>query len=209
MSYLKKATGDEIWDYLERTGFVEKYGRGNIDALLKVSEQRTFSPLSSGAGRLFDAVAALMGVCDRNTFEGEAAMALESLVLEELDEDYPVDIRFNDPMTIDFSMAFLRILRDILKKDDRRVIASRFHNTVASAIIGVAAKLCAVHNIGRVVMSGGVFQNSYLLHRVEKGLTAAGLDVYVNELVPCNDAGISLGQAYVLRERIKEGMFAI
>ena len=209
VSYLKKATGDEIWDYLERTGFVEKYGRGNIDALLKVSEQRTFSPLSSGAGRLFDAVAALMGVCDRNTFEGEAAMALESLVLEELDEDYPVDIRFNDPMTIDFSMAFLRILRDILKKDDRRVIASRFHNTVASAIIGVAAKLCAVHNIGRVVMSGGVFQNSYLLHRVEKGLTAAGLDVYVNELVPCNDAGISLGQAYVLRERIKEGMFAI
>jgi hydrogenase maturation protein HypF len=209
VSYLKKATGDEIWDYLERAGFVEKYAAGNIDAVLKVSEQRTFSPLSSGAGRLFDAVAALMGVCDRNTFEGEAAMALESLLLEDLNDDYPVDIRFSDPMTIDFSMAFLRILGDIVKKEDRRIIASRFHNTVASAIIGVACKLSAVSNIGKVVLSGGVFQNSYLLHRVQKGLGEAGLNVYVNELVPCNDAGISLGQAYILRERIKAGMFAI
>jgi hydrogenase maturation protein HypF len=209
VSYLKKATGDEIWEYLGRAGFVEKYGAGNIDALLKVSELQTFSPLSSGAGRLFDAVAALLGVCDRNTFEGEAAMALESLLPEGLDDDYAVDIRFSDPMTIDFSMAFLRILSDMLRKEDRGIIASRFHNTVASAIITVACRLSAVNNIGKVALSGGVFQNSYLLRRVQKGLAEAGLGVYVNELVPCNDAGISLGQAYVLRERIKAGVFAI
>lgn len=206
VSYLKKAAGDEIWDYIGSAGFVERYGKENIEALLKVSEQKVFSPLSSGAGRLFDAVSALMGVCDRNTFEGEAAMALESLVREDLDDDYPVDIRFNDPMEIDFSMTFLRILNDILKKEDRRIIASKFHNTVASSIIGVVGKLSVVNNIRKVVMSGGVFQNSYLLHRVESGLKAAGLDVYINELVPCNDAGVSLGQAYLVRERIKAGV---
>jgi hydrogenase maturation protein HypF len=206
VSYLKNAAGDEIWDYLGPAGFVKRYGKENIGAVLKVAEQRAFSPLSSGAGRLFDAVSALMGVCDKNTFEGEAAMALESLLLEDLDEDYPVDIRFNDPMGIDFSMTLLSIVNDILKREDKRIIASRFHNTVASSITGVVSKLSVVNNITQVVMSGGVFQNSYLLERVKNSLMSAGLDVYVNELVPCNDAGVSLGQAYILRERIKAGV---
>jgi hydrogenase maturation protein HypF len=204
ISYVKKAAGAEVREYLKPAGFVEKYG-SRIDDILKLCDAKAFSPLSSGAGRLFDAVAALLGLCDVNTFEGEAAIALESLALEDVEDDYPADISFRDPMEIDFSLPLLGILKDIETGEDRRVISSKFHNTVASSIIAVVIKLCAVTGIRRAVLSGGVFQNSYLLSRVMTGLRGEGCDVYTNELVPCNDGGISLGQAYILRERLKKG----
>jgi hydrogenase maturation protein HypF len=186
-------------------GFIGRYGREEIENILKISGNRAFSPLSSGAGRLFDAVSALTGVCDRNTFEGEAAIALEAVTLDDIHEDYPVDVIFKDPMEIDFSMTFLSILKDMERKVDIRVIASKFHNTVSSSIINVVLKLSQINNIRKVVLSGGVFQNFYLLNRVMNGLLPEGLVVAVNELVPCNDAGISLGQAYILRERLRGG----
>jgi hydrogenase maturation protein HypF len=203
VSCVKKAAGREVIDYLGPAGFVERYGIEKIETILKIREDKTLSPLSSGAGRLFDAVAALTGVCDRNTFEGEAAIALESLVLDDVVEDYPVDISFRDPMRIDFSMVILSILKDIEAGEERRVISSKFHNTVASAIAAVVLKLSAVTGIRKVVLSGGVFQNTCLAERVMKGLLPEGMNVYTNELVPCNDGGISLGQAYIVRERIK------
>jgi hydrogenase maturation protein HypF len=91
-------------------------------------------------------------------------------------------------------------------KGDKRVIATKFHNTVASSIIYVVLKLSLVNNIKKAVLSGGVFQNSYLLGKVTDGLKAEGLSVYSNKIVPCNDAGISLGQAYIARESIKAGL---
>ncbi len=206
VSYMKKAAGDEMWDYMGPSGFVEKYGREKIEKIVKVAEQPEFSPLSSGAGRLFDAVSALIGACDMNTFEGEAAIALEALVLDDLDDDYPVNIRFKDPMEIDFSLTILSILKDMEKGEEKSVISSKFHNTVAHAIIAVVSKLSAVANLKKVVLSGGVFQNCYLMNRAVNGLRSAGFEVYVNECVPCNDAGISLGQAYIIRERIKAGI---
>jgi hydrogenase maturation protein HypF len=205
LAYLLEAVGENIWEYIGPTGFVEKYGREKIEGILKISGMRDFSPLSCGAGRLFDAVSALMGVCGENTFEGEAAMALESLVLDGLDDDYPVDIRFKEMTGIDFCPAVLGILRDLGDRVDKRVIATKFHNTVATAVLRTAVKLSAAHNIRKVALSGGVFQNTYLLKRLAYFLRYEGLEVYVNELVPSNDAGISLGQAYILRERLKAG----
>ncbi|OGW25532.1 MAG: hypothetical protein A2X59_00815 [Nitrospirae bacterium GWC2_42_7] len=89
---------------------------------------------------------------------------------------------------------------------DKRIIATKFHNTVAHAIIIVVGKISLINNIRKIVLSGGVFQNSYLTEKVMNSMRAEGLSVYINELVPCNDAGISLGQAYILRERIKAGI---
>lgn len=205
ISYLKEAAADEIMDYIGPTGFIEKYGKDLVDRIIKLASDRTFSPLSSSAGRLFDAVAALMGICDRNTFEGEAAIALESMVMAGIEEYYPVDISFKDPIEIDFSNAVLKIINDMESHTDRRLIATRFHNTVASAVIVVVLKLSLVNNIRKVVLSGGVFQNCYLMGKVADNLRAEGLSVYINEIVPCNDAGISLGQAYIARERLRTG----
>lgn len=206
VSYLKETAGREVWDYLKPTGFIEKYGEALIDNILKISENKQFSPLSSGAGRLFDAVSALIGVCDRNTFEGEAAIALESLVDEGRSEDYPVDISFREVMEIDFSHMILRIIDDMQRNPDLRLISTRFHNTVAAAICSVVLKLSLTHNIRRTVLSGGVFQNSYLLSMVREKLVSEGLAVHLHETVPCNDACISLGQAYIIRERMKAGL---
>lgn len=205
VSYLKEAAADEIMDFIGPTGFIEKYGKETIERIIKIASDRKFSPLSSSAGRLFDAVSALLGICDKNTFEGEAAIALESAAIDGIHEDYPVDISFKDPVEIDFSNAILKILEDMERHTDKRIIATKFHNTVAAAIIPVVLKLSLVNNIRKVVLSGGVFQNVYLLGKVTDSLRAETLSVYVNEIVPCNDAGISLGQAYIARERLKSG----
>lgn len=205
ISYLKEAAADEIMDFIGPTGFVEKYGKDAIERIIKIAADRKFSPLSSSAGRLFEAVSALLGICDKNTFEGEAAIALEAMVTDGIYEDYPVNIRFRDPVEIDFSHAILKIIEDMKRHTDKRVIATKFHNTVAAAIILVVLKLSLVNNIRKVVLSGGVFQNVYLLGKVTDSLRAEALSVYVNEIVPCNDAGVSLGQAYIARERLKAG----
>jgi hydrogenase maturation protein HypF len=205
VSYIKEATGDEVWSYIEHTGILEKFGKDTVEKVLQIRENSSFSPLSSGAGRLFDAVSALAGICYVNTFEGEAAMALESFASEDIFVDYPVDISFKDPMIIDFSQAILYIIEDIRNKAGLQVISSKFHNSVVSMILRIVMKIALTYNIHVAVLSGGVFQNLYLLNRVIDGLTAEGIDVFTNELVPCNDAGISLGQAFIIRERFKSG----
>lgn len=205
VSYLREAAGSAIWDYLAAAGLIERHGRDSLERIVTLCPQRAFSPLSTAAGRLFDAVSALTGVCDRNTFEGEAAMAIESLATEGLYDDYPVDISFKDQVEVDFSPTVLSIVADLERCTDTRVISTKFHNTVAAAIVRVVLKLSLVTNVRTVIISGGVFQNGYLLARVLDMLGSEGLSVHTNVMVPCNDAGISLGQAYLVRERIRAG----
>jgi hydrogenase maturation protein HypF len=206
VSYLKDATGDEVIPYLKSIGFLKRYGAKQIDTLLKVIGNRQFSPLSSGAGRLFDAISAMTGVCDQNTFEGEAAIALEAIAAPDITEDYPVDIKFRETMEIDFSHTILGIIRDMTKGEEKGLISSKFHNTIISAIQRVVEKLSSLHQIKDVVLCGGVFQNMYLLERTVSRLRTSGMLVYIHDKVPTNDAGISLGQAYIIRERIREGI---
>ncbi len=206
VSYIKDAVDSDLMRYLEEIGFVERYGYETILQVASISEKRDFSPMTSGAGRLFDAVSAMLGICDKNTFEGEAAIALEAVALSDIDEDYPVDIKFKEPMEIDFSQTILRITDDLTRGVDKGVIASKFHNTVVTVILRVVQELCARHGLRDVVLSGGVFQNIYLLKNIISKLRFAGMDVYINEKVPCNDAGISLGQAYIIRERLKQSI---
>ncbi len=203
LSYLKDAFGNDVMRFLEPTGFIEKYGEKKISDILQIADKSNFSPLSSGAGRLFDAVSALIGVCDLNTFEGEASIALESAALKGIDQDYPVDIHLDDHIEIDFSHTFIALVDDLKRYVDRSIMSAKFHNTVAMAIIRVVLKLSLMNNIKTVALSGGVFQNLYLLGKVADGLQAEGLAVYANEKVPCNDAGISLGQAFLARELMK------
>jgi hydrogenase maturation protein HypF len=203
VAYVKDIAGSDTMDYLKSIGFIERYGNERLNNILKICDKRPFSPLSSGAGRLFDAVSAILGICDKNTFEGEAAMALESITRPDVVDDYPADIKLREPIEIDFSQTILRIINDLVNGVDKSIIASNFHNAVATVILRVVQKLSSIHMIEEVVLSGGVFQNIYLLERTIARLRSIGMEVYINEKVPCNDAGISLGQAYILRERIK------
>lgn len=206
VSCIKDIAGDETLDYLKAIGFIERYGEERIQDVLTISGKRQFSPLSSGAGRLFDAISALISLCDKNTFEGEAAIALEAVSRPDVVNDYPVDIKSREIIEVDFSQTVLGIINDLVRGEDKGVISSRFHNTVVAAILRVVKKLSTLYSIKDVVLCGGVFQNMYMLEHAIAGLNAGGMKVYIHSKVPTNDAGISLGQAYIIRERIKAGL---
>ena len=206
LSYLKEASGEDLVTRLLPAEFLERHGEQKIRDILMLAGHRDFSPLSSGAGRLFDAVSALLGICSRNTFEGEASIALESFAREGIEEAYPADIHARDRISIDFSHTILAIIDDMKRGLDRGIIAAKFHNTIVQTVMRVVLKLSMVNNIRQTALCGGVFQNAYLSERIRKGLKEEGIQVYEHFMVPCNDAGISLGQAYIARERIKAGI---
>jgi hydrogenase maturation protein HypF len=204
ISFIKEVAGDKTIPYLKNIGFIDRYGDKRIQDILKIIDNRQFSPLSSGAGRLFDAVSALMGVCNKNTFEGEAAIALEAITRPGILDDYPVDIKLRDPVEIDFSQTVLKIIEDLTKGENKGTISSKFHNTLVTVIVKVVKRLSDLHLFKDVVLCGGVFQNMYLLERAMDSLTSIGMKIHIHDKVPTNDAGISLGQAYIIRERIKK-----
>ncbi len=206
ISYINAATGESSTELLAAIGFTQRYGRQAIEQVTKIAAIRELSPLASGAGRLFDAVSAMIGVCDRNTFEGEAAMALEALTTEGIDDEYPVVFtRGNGYTVLDFRDAINALLADLQRNEQRPVMATRFHNTIASAIRTTVRYLHQRTGIRDVALSGGTFQNRYLLTRTMALLAADALRVHTNMQMPPNDACISLGQAYLVRERLKKG----
>jgi hydrogenase maturation protein HypF len=205
VSYIMDAVGDKARDHLDNMGFIWNYGREAIEKLMIIARSREFSPLASGAGRLFDAVSAMLGVCDRNTFEGEAAMALEALAQEGIDDEYRVEFNKENGYTvIDFSPMIRAIIADLDEKTTREIISTKFHNTIVSVVRTMVRDLGQQYGLRDVALSGGTFQNLYVLNRVIKALSLDGMNVITNQNVPCNDACISLGQAYIVRERMKE-----
>ena len=203
ISYIFDIAGDEAIQYLESIGFVERYSNERVNSIITIVDKKQFSPLSSGAGRLFDAVSAMLGICDKNTFEGEAAIALESITRPDITDDYPIDIKFKEPIEVDFSHTILKIIDDLLHGQDKGIISSKFHNTIATVIFRVVQKLSSLHKINDIALSGGVLKNMYILHTTIYKLNTIGVKTHINEKVPSNDAGISLGQVYILRERMK------
>ncbi|MFN3740707.1 MAG: carbamoyltransferase HypF, partial [Thermodesulfovibrionales bacterium] len=204
VSLLQEIAGSEVWDYVEIAGFDRKYGKETIDNILRILHDRTLSPLSSGAGRFFDAMAALTGLCDKNTFEAEAPIALESIIDESITGDYAIDMVFKDDMIdIDVSSIIPAVMEDIRERVNPSAISTKFHNTFVNSIVRAVAKISMLTGIRDVCLSGGVFQNRYVLKNVILKLKQAGFKVYTNRALPPNDASIALGQAYILREVIK------
>jgi hydrogenase maturation protein HypF len=196
--------GADAEPLLRSLGYAARHGERELRQVLQIAASREVSPLSSGAGRLFDAVSALMGLCDRNTFEGEAALALESRVRDGIPDDYPVELVERNGYTVaDFSPLLRSVVHDMLAGRDRGVMAAKFHNSVAGVVRRVVLRIRKLRGIGKVALSGGTFQNRYLRERCIGELQGSGLQVYVNGAMPPNDACISLGQAYIIRERLR------
>jgi hydrogenase maturation protein HypF len=150
------------------------------------------SPLTTGMGRLFDAVASLLGLRHNVSFHAQSAIALEQLALGTADPgSYPFVI---DKGNIDYRPMIRMITEDILADVPGGLIARKFHNTITDMIISVSEALGRSTGFRRVALSGGVFQNSILLQDVTGALTERGFIPLVHQLVPANDGGISLGQ---------------
>ena len=156
-------------------------------------------PLTSSAGRLFDGVAALVGVRHEVQFEAQAAMELETLAADlPGDETYPVGVRRQDGVMILETMSMVRaIVRDLLREAPIAWIAAKFHNTLAEVIQLVCRRLRHRSGVTAVALSGGVFQNVRLLSETVTRLEQDGFTVYTHHVGPPNDGGVSLGQAAV------------
>ena len=152
---------------------------------------------TSACGRLFDAVASIAGVRDEVNFEAQAAIELEMSALAGVDAAYPFEIGSGGPWQIDVRPAIERIVADVLAAKPRGWIAAAFHNTVAAIIVEVCVRLRAADGIARVCLSGGTFQNLYLLQHALAGLRARDFEVFLHAKVPPNDGGIALGQAVI------------
>ncbi len=152
----------------------------------KLLDANTRVFVTTSAGRLFDAAAALLGFTREVTYEGQAAIWLEQLARRSNTKDvYP----FPD---LDYRPLLLGVIADRVRGRDRCDIARAFQRSVANGIHGTAAELCERYSTNVVVLSGGVFQNELLLHDLK---TLFAEEVWINSAVPPNDGGISLGQA--------------
>jgi hydrogenase maturation protein HypF len=159
--------------------------------LLRSAWQRGFNcPRTSSAGRLFDAAAALLGLVSRASFEAQAPMALEAAVAE---ETYPITLPLrNAGLLVSDWEPLLDLLRNTNLSPGER--AASFHATLARVVLDQARAVRAVHDVSRIGLTGGVFQNRVLCERIACDATADGFEVFIHERVPCNDAGLSFGQ---------------
>lgn len=147
-------------------------------------------PLSSSMGRLFDAVAALCGLPERVSFEGEAAMQLEAAVDPGEAGSYPLPMSQAVPAVVDWRPLLDRVLEDLHAGCPCGAVAGRFHNALAALAVQLARRAACE----RIVLTGGCFQNRWLTRRVRAELSQAGFEVYTQQRVPPGDGGIALGQ---------------
>jgi len=152
------------------------------------------SPVTTSMGRLFDAVSALCGIRLEVSYEGQAAIELESVAEPGDHGRYELPI---DRGVLDARPTVLAVAADLRAGADPAVVAARFHDTVAAATAYECVAAAAQHGVGTVVLSGGVFANRRLLASIAGRLRAAGLRVLVPERVPPGDGGIAFGQASV------------
>ncbi|MFH0731595.1 MAG: hypothetical protein V2A72_01585 [Candidatus Omnitrophota bacterium] len=155
-------------------------------------------PLSSSAGRTFDAAAALLGICQRANYEAEGPIKLEALCDKNTKSFYNFKtVKANSCFIIDTDGLFLGMVNDLIKKIDVPVIATRFHNSMVEIIVKTAKLLSSSTRIKTIALSGGVFGNQFLKSRAIDRLNASGFKVFTNNKTQANDLNISLGQYYI------------
>jgi hydrogenase maturation protein HypF len=158
---------------------------------------------TTSMGRLFDAVSSILDCTHSSTFEGEAAVHLEMTAADDEEKTYDIKIdKIGNKYIIDDLYIFNQIIKDIRSKIEKSKISARFHNTLVEIVTGISQMIRKTYNINSVALSGGVFQNNYLLSRCYDALKKNSFNVYSNFKVPVNDGGISLGQAYIAALKI-------
>ena len=197
LSYLRDTFGGQLPEGLECFRGVNEKQLKLVDAMLS----RRFQTIeTSSCGRLFDAIAALVGLGSSVTFEGQAAIALEAAAQDAVERRYEFDIQQSDPLIVDFRPTVAAIVEDLFRGRSAGEISAKFHNTLSGAITEVCCRIRETDGLSRVCLSGGTFQNHYLLTRATTDLRSRGFGVFLHSVVPANDGGLSLGQAVIANE---------
>ncbi|MBC8461517.1 MAG: carbamoyltransferase HypF [Deltaproteobacteria bacterium] len=206
------------------TPLLKRLDKKRLTMILRMIERGINSPLTSSCGRLFDAVSSLIGLKDVTTYEAQAAIELEMVADANTSDVYGYNIEneqggkgargqegkgargqaeIRNPKSedgvdiIDVRKMFCEIVSDLQRCVPKKIISAKFHNTVADFIVETCERIRAKNNIDEVVLSGGVFQNRYLITKVLSQLRARKFTPYFHRRVPTNDGGISLGQAVI------------
>jgi hydrogenase maturation protein HypF len=195
ISYLYRYLGNDFQDL--KLPFLKNIDRKKTDMIMAAIDKKINCPLSSGAGRLFDAVAAITGICKTSDFHAEAPMRLESIAAQNMEECYDFEIS----KTISFKNLFKEIVIDVKEGISKSIISSKFHNTIIYVIFETLTKIRKETGIEKVALSGGTFQNKYILERLIPLLSHDKFKVYTQTGIPCNDGGVALGQLAIAAKR--------
>lgn len=199
VSYLYGIYGRDLLDL--DLPFLRKLNLATVEQVIQAIEKNVNCPMTSGAGRLFDAAAALLDLCTFSSFHAEAPMRLENIVSPGTREVYPHDYRTE----ISMAPTFQAMVDEVMGGVDVGLISTRFHNTVGEIIVNGVKKISHESGIRTVALSGGTFQNRYLSNRVESDLLDAQFRVLVPRQLPSNDGGIALGQLVIAAKKREMG----
>ena len=187
---------------------VFKRNRGRWSAVAAAMRTKFNSPITSSAGRLFDAAAAIAGGRDQVNYEGQAAVEFEQMADLSERGAYHAGVTRSDPIRIIGADLIRALADDVRAGTYREIVAARFHNAMVQAIVTVCDIICGEHDVNTVALSGGVFQNAMLLKRTARRLQTQGFRVLTHSRVPANDGGIAFGQAVIgaARDQAREDL---
>ncbi|WP_138204716.1 Sua5/YciO/YrdC/YwlC family protein [Haloimpatiens lingqiaonensis] len=214
---IKLESGDYNTDYELKTAeeFSEECLIKSYEKLWEKTIENLWSALdndlncykTSSVGRLFDAVSSILGLREIISYDAQGAIELEDILDERIKESYPyviedvLDKKQDDSMYIvDYSPMLMDLLKDMQRNIKSSEISAKFHNTIINITVEMANRLREQFKINIVVLSGGVFENRYILKNTYRGLKDQGFQVFFNEKIPTNDSGISLGQVAIAEE---------
>lgn len=203
LSWLAAANGGDFPE--EFMSFFPNRSVKLVESVYAAMRAGVNSPPTSSVGRLFDAVAALCGVREVISYEGQAAAELEQLADPREGGRYEFAFVGESPMVVDAVPVIEAVAADIRRGKRAAAVAARFHNGLAVAMVELARRLRDVYDVGVVALGGGVFQNVTLLGKVYRLLEDDGFKVLTPRQVPANDGGLSLGQAWVALNRLAKG----
>jgi hydrogenase maturation protein HypF len=183
---------------------VRKAGERNVRLIARLVEHKLNTPPTSSAGRLFDAVAALVGVpgSSRTTYEGQAAIELELIAAGPTGRTYPISLRPEaDTWVVETQEVIAAVVEDLLSGRPAPEISATFHRTIAEIITTTCEKIRETDKVNTVALSGGTFQNMLLLTQTTDLLEEKQFVVHKHQRIPANDGGLALGQAVLADKR--------
>jgi hydrogenase maturation protein HypF len=201
LAFLFAAYGDNFQEMAEKLGlhFPDLEWR----VLHKQLSTGWHSPVTTSAGRLFDAVAAATDICRQRTYEGQPALEVEMAADPGEQGCYPAEFKQDgETLILDTLALFREVVSDSLAGEDRGAIAGRFHQSLARGLTDMCLSLRERTGLNLIALSGGVFQNGLLAQHLKTRLDKQGFEVLIHRLVPPNDGGISLGQVAVASARL-------
>lgn len=199
-SYLYSIFGQNIFD--SDIPLIKRRDSREIRIIVQMMNQKINTPHTSSCGRLFDAVSSLIGLRDEVHFEGQAAMELESMCQPKYTQHYPYQIEETPAgLNVNLEQMFHGLIHDMAAGEPINKIVTQFHNTITEFTLSMCLKIRKHFHLHTAVLSGGVFQNVFLLERTIRKLKEKNFEVFIHQKMPPNDACISLGQAVIANAR--------